>query len=147
MFRMATIERSPYGHTNGVCIALTDAVPTMASFGGVCKTDANDVFIFKETQAATEVTQQQIMTGRRARRSNKKYQSIRQRITRLHSLRHGQSADMALMTTQVSKKTKHKCLTVLFKHATQLRLDLLTHIQYYCSKLGSSNSCSLSATL
>ena len=70
---------------------------------GRTKTDANDVFIFKEKQAAVEVTQQQIMTGRRARRSNKKYQSIRQRISRLHSLRHGESADMALMTTQVSK--------------------------------------------
>jgi len=39
----------------------------------------------REEQAAMEVLQQQIMTGRQARRSNKKYLTLQRRITRLQT--------------------------------------------------------------
>jgi len=46
LFSMATIagkRKRPYCHTNVISIVSTDAVPTTASSGGVCKIDAKAV--------------------------------------------------------------------------------------------------------
>jgi len=115
---MATIagkRKSPYYHTNVISIVSTDAVPTTASSGGVCKIDAKAVLrpmpMKKEKQRKTGCGRGDAAADNDGSTSTSLEQKVpvhsathHSPVTRLNSRRHADSADMALISTYVSKE-------------------------------------------